>query len=90
MSSTSIVGYTYQAENLCTGCTRTLAMRWGGFDDGAATSTEALLDRLAGVVGVDRYDERSYDSDDFPKVIFDSQVEDSDERCGSCGESLIG
>lgn len=90
MSSTSIVGYTYQAENLCTGCTRTLALRLGSFGDDLNDSTETLLDRLADVVGVDRFDERSYDSEQFPKVIFDSQVEDAEERCGGCSEPLIG
>ena len=90
MSSTSIVGYTYQTENLCTGCTRAFALRLGNFSDDLSDSTEALLDRLAGEVGVDRYDERSYDSEQFPKVIFDSQVEDAEERCGRCSEPLIG
>ncbi len=33
------------------------------------------------------YDETTFDSGDFPKVIFSSQLEDT-EHCGACGWEL--
>lgn len=36
---------------------------------------------------MDRYDERTFDSDDFPKVVFRDQLSDGD-TCGTCGEAL--
>lgn len=39
-------------------------------------------------MGIDRTDETSYDSGDFPKVIVADQVEAS-ERCGLCGTALL-
>ncbi|KLI09380.1 MULTISPECIES: hypothetical protein [Mycobacteriaceae] len=90
MASTDIVGYTFQAENLCPTCMRDKVITWGRFDPESTASTESLLADLAKVVGVDHMNERTYDSGDFPKVVFDSQVEDSEERCGGCHEPLIG
>lgn len=49
--------------------------------------TEAGLDALAWDLGINRHDEWSYDSSDFPKVIFDSMVE-GPEYCGGCGDEL--
>lgn len=52
--------------------------------------TETTLDNLAGIVGIDRYDERSFDSDYFPKVIFASQFDSENDYCSHCGKPLIG
>jgi hypothetical protein len=49
--------------------------------------TEEALDFLAQRRGIDRYDEHTFDSGDFPKVIFRDQVTD-DDVCGVCGEKL--
>jgi hypothetical protein len=48
---------------------------------------EDLLDQCAGAMAIDREDEYSFDSGDFPKVIFASSVEDG-ECCGRCGNEL--
>ncbi|MFA5709335.1 hypothetical protein [Mycolicibacterium sp.] len=90
MASTDIVGYTYQAENYCLRCV--LAVVDYSADEPAPGPdfAERALDVAANLMDINRHDERSYDSNDFPKVIFDSQVEDADERCGGCHESLIG
>lgn len=87
MSNTDIVGYTYNTENLCPNCLRDVVVHWRNAD--ATLPVEALLDALAAEVGINRYDERTYDSGRFPKVIFDSQVEDDSELCGNCHEPLI-
>jgi hypothetical protein len=43
-------------------------------------NVEEVLDQIAEAEGIDRQDERSFDSNDFPKIIFSSDLED-DERC---------
>lgn len=73
MHATTIVGYTYDADTYCDGCTVDML---------------GPLDELAESLGIDPEDERSYDSSDFPKVIFADSVED-DEHCGRCHELLI-
>jgi hypothetical protein len=45
------------------------------------------LDLLARLAGVDREDEYTFDTDDFPKVITADQVQD-DEFCGA-GHPLL-
>jgi hypothetical protein len=60
---------------------------------------EDQLDGLARNLGIDRENERTYDSGDFPKVIFADQVitpadaaDPTDavvDICGGCAEPLI-
>jgi len=87
-----IVGYTYAAETLCPACTLAAlptgkGERFDGWRDATEDqSAEDNLTELAAAFGIEREDERSYDSDEFPKVIFSS---DSDgETCESCGAEL--
>lgn len=96
LKADAIVGYTYAAETYCPECV-TLELvsdehnsRADSFNDASRyyDTTEANLDRMAAAFGIDRQLERTYDSDEFPKVIFSVQVE-SDEFCGRCHESLI-
>lgn len=92
----TIVGYTLNGETLCTRCMRTTAATilaapgkaafQGRPSDG--DSTEQFLDRWAARDDVDRKDEQSFDSGDFPKVILAVQVEDT-EACDNCGSDLI-
>lgn len=89
-----IVGYTYQAETLCPGCTIDAlptgeGEAFDGWEDATGRmSAEENLTELALAFGIDRQDESSYDSDDFPKVVFASSVED-EETCDRCGGPLI-
>lgn len=94
--ATDIVGYTFQADQFHPGCL-TLPTGEGEKFDGWALAPgadpmtpEENLTEVALAFGIDRMDEGSFDSGDFPKVIFASQVESDDERCGACGEPLIG
>lgn len=88
----TVVGYTYAYETLCPACTLSaLPTGPGEAFDGWHDATESLsaednLTELAAAFGINREDESSYDSGDFPKVIFSSDSE-SDE-CGGCGEIL--
>ena len=52
-----------------------------------AYRSEALLSRLAELWRINIEDEYSFDSDDFPKIIFADQVEDV-EYCGTCHEEI--
>lgn len=49
----------------------------------SAYRAEALLEELATIWNINLEDEYSWDSDDFPKVIFADQIEDK-EYCGRC------
>jgi hypothetical protein len=82
LHTSTIVGYSFNAENFCTTCTRDA---WGHTHQ----TVEQALDDAAQRLAIDRGDESSYDSNDFPKVIFAGQVEDSDERCARCHERLL-
>jgi hypothetical protein len=77
--SFDVVGYAYQADIWCPEC---IAKKFAP----GQQATEAALDHAAEQRGIDRYDEATFDSDDFPKVVFRDQVED--EACGRCGRPL--
>ncbi len=89
-----IVAYTYQAEQLCPDC----VMARFNADGRLGSDVETVLDWHAKVLGIDRQDEYSFDSGDFPKVIFASQIEgpafDGDtwydaDLCDDCTEPVI-
>lgn len=99
-----VVGYSYQAENLCPSHT-IAAMRGNGIKVASGRYHEDAIRRAAEKIGVDFDDERSYDSDDFPKAIAEGQacteiterpdtnrsVMINDERCChvGCGKWLV-
>lgn len=82
-TATAIVAYTFTADQFCPAC----IMAKFNADGRLGDDVEAVLDWHATQLGVDRHDERSFDSGDFPKVVFSSQIEDQ-EFCGDCGEEL--
>ena len=60
-----------------------------GYDVGVyGYRSEILLRQLAKIWRINVEDEYSYDSDDFPKVVFVDQIED-DEYCGVCLEKIL-
>ena len=66
----AIAGYTYQADNHLPEDLVEILISQGRLAPGArGLSAEEALDQLAAVDGVDREDERSFDTDEFPKVI---------------------
>jgi len=76
---TDIVGYTYNAENYLPDSLIETLITKGMLAPGArGMSTEEALDQAAAIDGIDRYDERSFDSGDFPKVIFSEQLTTDD------------
>jgi hypothetical protein len=88
MSFDSIVGYTYAADTYCPGCIVDKLTNGNGGNIGE--STEERLDRIAQHDGIDRMDEHSFDSGEFPKVILSINVHsgDSPDYCGRCHELL--
>jgi len=90
MSTGPIVGYTYQADNYCPEhIVAQLTANPGhtGHQAASIPNAEQHLDLLARLAGVDREDEYTFDTDDFPKVIVADQVQD-DEFCGA-GHPLL-
>lgn len=87
-NAADIAAYTYNADMWCESC---ICFKFEQPEDEAPSAmrhnAEAILDYAAKKRGIDRYDEHSYDSDEFPKVVFVSQIE-YDERCGECGCEL--
>lgn len=87
-----IIAYQYAADIYCPLCIRTVAAFqlaapgeaafMGRPEDG--DNAEQFLDRWAAKAGVDRIDESTFDSGDFPKVVFASQGEET-EHCAECG-----
>lgn len=95
MHATEIVGYTFNADIYCPECVVEMLPTGEGeaYDGwalahGVRMSTEDNLTELALAFGIDRMEERTFDSDEFPKVIFACQVEDP-EYCGRCHRDLI-
>lgn len=84
MRPDDIIGYAYLAETLCPACTVEAVVRHAGRPLDVATA-EAMLDVLAAREGITRTDEHTFDSDDFPKVIFAEEP----ESCGTCWHDLI-
>jgi hypothetical protein len=83
VSATDIVGYTFQAENICPECIVKAVTGVGSEIIGFVVDIEGVLDIVAGALKINRHDENTFDSDDFPKVIFSSQIEEP-EKCAKC------
>ena len=73
--ATDIVGYSYDADTYCPSHVVNPALFPG-------RTMEEILDGLAETQGIDRTDEASFDSSEFPKVITRDQAGDS--TCGAC------
>jgi len=91
MHATEIIGYTFASQIVCKQCLRKKAATVSEANGHNAefTPLEDLLDRWAKIDGVDREDEDSFDSDDFPKVTFETG-DAKHESCGTCYARLDG
>lgn len=92
--ATDIVAYDFRAATYHPGCIIDALPTGPGesFDGwalggGVYMSPEKNLSDAAAAFGINRMDESSFDSDDFPKVVFSSQVE-GEEYCEACGAPI--
>lgn len=92
----TIVGYVFDADTFCPDCIiGVLPTGRSEQFDGWALAADVLmpaeenLDEIAHAFGFDRTDESTFDSGDFPKVIFADTL-DGDDRCGACAAPLGG
>jgi hypothetical protein len=95
VSNFDVVGYTYQADTWCDDAIRTLAIRQAAANGDATAwgdcgSAEDALTTWALLIGLDRDDEKSFDSGDFPKVIREASAHadctPDDVGPGQCGD----
>lgn len=77
-----IVGYIFNADIFCPDC---IFPQLTGSIPMYPVETE--LDDYAKLRQINRQDERTFDSSDFPKVIFSTQLEHR-EFCGSCEKGI--
>ena len=91
MNVDTIVGYVFNAETFCAEHValevhRRLVKPRGIYDNEInKLDTELYLDAIANKLGINRMEESSFDSDDFPKIIFHSDEWDGDcEWCRFC------
>ena len=92
--SSSIVGYTYKADIYCPEHIYNEVQKHLGPIAIMSTQalpapvlSEALLNYLAKKAGINRADEYSFDSDDFPKEILSFQ-DYKGSRCGVCNKLI--
>lgn len=96
-----IEAYMYQADLYCgVDVLQQVMSRYAPNDpwiDGA--SIEDQLNRYAERLGINRSDERTFDSEDYPKVVLSQHLNEPDDcgdgtfvarfdHCGSCGDCL--
>jgi hypoxanthine phosphoribosyltransferase len=90
VSQRSPDGYTYKAENYCPDCIMSV-MSGGkvvGSDVGYVYDVDKILKFCAAVMGIDYDDEYSYDSDEFPKPIFNTDEIEKCARYSHCFGSI--
>lgn len=90
--STDIVGYMFKADIYCPehiieAMTSTEDFEGWGLAEGVEMSVEENLNEIAAAFATDRQDESSFDSDEFPKVIF-AGMGNEDVLCSVCGEII--
>ena len=86
----TIVAYTYRADTLCPTCTIDAMLT--DYPESLTPAArdmreEDVLDQLAEYLGIDREDERMFDSDAFPKVVFLGSI-NKPEECGHCWSTI--
>ena len=83
-----IAAHTYRAAIHCPRCLVETMIATGDASPAARDMpAEDVLDQCAGASTIDRTDEHSYDSDEFPKVVFLDQLP-ADATCDECGTEL--
>ena len=77
--------YVYLAAIYCPGCVIEAMIVQGDASPAARDMPpETVLDQCAYAMGIDRYDQATYDTDEFPKVAFFSD----DDTCYHCRSAI--
>lgn len=89
--SSDIVGYTFKADTYCPehiieAMTSTEDFEGWELAEGIEMAVEENLDNMAAHFQIDRQEEWTFDHNEFPKVVYRDQAEDS--ICGFDGEPL--
>ena len=89
--ATKPAAYTFKADIYCPGCIALVMAATPDFEGwglalGVSMTVEKNLDEIAAHHGFDRSDETTFDSDEFPKVVFTDQL--NGDACGQCGEDI--
>jgi hypothetical protein len=87
LKSWDIAAYQYKADTYCGTCVVKELCKDVGAEPPQGSTHEEELHVIAENLGIERLYESSFDSDDFPKVVFADQIEE-DEHCCKCGEEL--
>jgi hypothetical protein len=87
MKSWDIAAYQYKAANYCGQCVVEEVSEDRNMPIPHESSYRDDLAVFALILDIDWEDETSYDSGDFPKVVFADQIEET-EHCSKCGEEL--
>ena len=83
-----VAAYSYWAELYCPTCVIEAMIATGLAAPAARDmAVEDALDQCADALAVDRGDEPSFDSHEFPKVVFLGDI-DQDDTCGDCRQTL--
>ena len=78
--------YVYRADTYCSRCIRGKLIGSSAEPNyPEVIEPDALLTLAAEWRGIDRDDERSFDSDDFPKGPYVARSDESPTLCGRCG-----
>ncbi len=77
-----IVAYSFNADIYCRECIADMFLLQTTGIPADAADAEDVLDQCAANRGINRADESTFDSGDFPKIISRSQV--ADEVCPRC------
>lgn len=84
-----VYGYTFNAENYCPTCMIENLVNARELSPAARDmSEESALNQWAAASAIDREDEHSYDSSEFPKDIDDRHELTCSDQCGRCGGYL--
>ena len=86
--SDDLAAYTYRADLYCPDCVIEAMITHRDASPAARDMTvEAMLDQCADAMAIDRSDDTSFDSSEFPKPVFLDAL-DPDDRCAACQSSL--
>ncbi|MGE3689388.1 MAG: hypothetical protein AB7J47_23855 [Acidimicrobiia bacterium] len=86
--SDDLAAYTYRADLYCPACVINAMITHRDASPPARDMTaEAVLDQCADAMAIDRSDETSFDSSEFPQPVFLDTVA-PDDRCAACHGSL--